>query len=377
MSPTSRPRVRGDLPTEVPAYAWSHVERTFSEYRLSAYNAPGGAAARAPSVPNPPGTFPATGWETDQPGNKSPSARIATCVRAGARRQRPVRPVRPEDSLEHTNTWMPCHAMTGGNVWMTSILASIAPDNPQPDPATCSAGGPRCGPYLDLLQGTWQTLMPGQLSAGLHPPSISGALELAASRIRGVLRNAASITDLRYDSGTGTLTFRIQNHTGHKLISGFPEGRRMFVNVVSRNGDRCSRGEPVRLRRWHVAGLPGSSAARRSRRTRPMPIRSSMRSQRARSPARKRPSTSRWRRPFKDNRIPPKGFDIAGPERSASRSRTAIRPDYFTTAEYAGGYDEVTLPSRQARRVAVGLFYQTTSREYIEFLRDEIKARDV
>ncbi len=31
--------------------------------------------------------------------------------------------------------------------------------------------------------------------------------------------------------GTGALSFRIQNQTGHKLISGYPEGRRMFVTI--------------------------------------------------------------------------------------------------------------------------------------------------
>ncbi len=30
---------------------------------------------------------------------------------------------------------------------------------------------------------------------------------------------------------TGIITLRIVNNTGHKLISGFPEGRRMWLNV--------------------------------------------------------------------------------------------------------------------------------------------------
>ena len=47
--------------------------------------------------------------------------------------------------------------------------------------------------------------------------------------------------------------------------------------------------------------------------------------------------------------------------------------NYYTQGEYEGGYDEVTvdLPAGTERIVA-GLFYQTTSREFIEFLRDEI-----
>ena len=47
--------------------------------------------------------------------------------------------------------------------------------------------------------------------------------------------------------------------------------------------------------------------------------------------------------------------------------------DYFTAEEYTGGYDLVNLNiPAGADEVEVKLYYQTTSREYIEFLRDEI-----
>jgi hypothetical protein len=78
---------------------------------------------------------------------------------------------------------------------------------------------------------------------------------------------------------------------------------------------------------------------------------------------------------YKDNRIPPKGFDIAN---AVDRLSVPVwhgveAPGYFTPAEYAGGYDEIllTIPTG-ADYVEVSLYYQTTSREYIEFLRDEI-----
>jgi hypothetical protein len=48
-------------------------------------------------------------------------------------------------------------------------------------------------------------------------------------------------------------------------------------------------------------------------------------------------------------------------------------PLYFTEDEYAGGYDNVAVTIEPgADAVEVNLYYQTTSREYIEFLRDEI-----
>jgi hypothetical protein len=80
----------------------------------------------------------------------------------------------------------------------------------------------------------------------------------------------------------------------------------------------------------------------------------------------------------KDNRIPPKGFDIANASARLSvpvyyEQGYDVGADYFTSAEYVGGYDEVTLQIPvSADTVEVNLYYQTTSREYVEFLRDEI-----
>ena len=78
---------------------------------------------------------------------------------------------------------------------------------------------------------------------------------------------------------------------------------------------------------------------------------------------------------YKDNRIPPKGFriDDAGARLAQPRWDGADDPDYFTVDEYAGGYDDVArnIPSGAAY-VEISLYYQTTSREYLEFLRDEI-----
>lgn len=44
-----------------------------------------------------------------------------------------------------------------------------------------------------------------------------------------MLRRAASLELV--DDPPGGSTLRIVNHTGHKLISGFPEGRRMWLHV--------------------------------------------------------------------------------------------------------------------------------------------------
>ncbi len=52
---------------------------------------------------------------------------------------------------------------------------------------------------------------------------------------------AASIKNLSYDSGTGALTFQVQNNTAHKLISGFPKGRpiKADVNIDETHFETC------------------------------------------------------------------------------------------------------------------------------------------
>ena len=78
---------------------------------------------------------------------------------------------------------------------------------------------------------------------------------------------------------------------------------------------------------------------------------------------------------YKDNRIPPEGFDVNNSDDRLCQPvwHGAADPNYFTAAEYAGGFDEVNLTIPQnAEYVAVALYYQGTSREYIEFLKDEI-----
>ena len=67
---------------------------------------------------------------------------------------------------------------------------------------------------------------------------------------------------------------------------------------------------------------------------------------------------------YKDNRIPPKGFDI-----SAAAARMiqpvwhgVVSPTYFTTAEYPGGHDNINLSDygitfTNATTVTVGLYY--------------------
>ncbi len=370
---------------KLPAYAFSHVERTFSEFRLSAYNAPGGADGKGNFKPytgprNVPA--PAGWWETDQPGNKITKCQDChMCSRWSVGSNDPLSPIRPEQSLEHPNTWMPCHALTGANVWMTSILASIASDNLNPDTFNLAL---LVGPTqvdkltMDVMQGNWTTLMPPNIDPALNPPTLTAALQLAATRIRGVLGNAANITDLKYTPATGALTFRVQNNSGHKLISGFPEGRRMFVNIKVYKGTTLLQEiNPYDTVAGTLKGLPDALSSPKLASNElyldPLVYEVKLGSTITGEQTTFHFALATHR--YKDNRIPPKGFNIAG---AAARLSEPVwlgqsAPGYFTAAEYAGGYDEVALSvPKTATSISVNLYYQTTSREYIEFLRDEI-----
>jgi hypothetical protein len=88
---------------------------------------------------------------------------------------------------------LPLHDMTGGNYWMPEAIK-----------------------YMDA-QGKLR--LGGGLSA-----TQEAALDAGALRAKEQLDLAASL------SVQGN-TVKIVNHTGHKLISGYPEGRRMWLNI--------------------------------------------------------------------------------------------------------------------------------------------------
>ena len=92
-----------------------------------------------------------------------------------------------------TRTDLPLHDMTGGNVW--------APD-------------------AILYMNTKGTL---RLGGGLTATQIN-AIKAGKTRALLQLQKAASLA-------VTSNTLRITNLTGHKLISGYPEGRRMWLNV--------------------------------------------------------------------------------------------------------------------------------------------------
>jgi hypothetical protein len=322
------------------AASYFHVERTSSEFELSDYAVPGGAPTGAPMA--------AAGV-----------AHAAAC-------QDCHMPRVPGGFAKQGNLNRPdvaSHQLSGGNSWMTGILASLDATGPAPDAYNRA-----------ILDGT---KYPG---AQLETAGLQGAgAALAAGRQRALdmLRRAATVETVEDFAGQARL--RVVNHTGHKLISGFPEGRRMWLNVRFVDASGATVGEinpylPLEVAtnaQGNKVYLGGGDLAI----TRDDLVFEANMSSSLTGEAKTFHFVLATDR-YKDNRIPPRGFRIgeAAARIAQPRWQGADAPGFFTAAEYAGGYDEVVIDKPAGAKGWVAtLFYQTTSKAYVEFLRDEIK----
>lgn len=118
-------------------------------------------------------------------------------------------PVRPDGSAEHPKSGVPLHDLTGGNGWVAHILASLDPNGPVYDAFNAQQLGQ--GPAVLTLD----------LAAGETPVADGAALKDGSDRALQQLVLAATVKELAYDPTSGALAFRVQNNTGHKLISVF------------------------------------------------------------------------------------------------------------------------------------------------------------
>ena len=352
------------LPSESqPAYSYAHVERTFSEFMLSGFGVQGGMTGTGPYSP--------ALFKTSHAGNK-----IATCQDchfrdlANGTKAANSGVTRTSGSTAHPLSGVPEHRMIGGNLWVPYILASIVPTSPNYNPVNEAL----------LKQGPAVLTLDFSQGMALNPTIL---LETIAKSGQ-MLQDSISMTNANYSLGTSEFTLRLQNHTAHKLISGYPEGRRMFLNIKAyANGELIYEINPYDYSVGTLKGLENSQSS---------------------------PELSDWEEyedalvyevhqsssllgvdetfhmamateRYKDNRILPKGFRISEAAdrlcepvwHGQSDTNFHSSSNYYTQAEYEGGYDEITveLPAG-TERIEAALYYQTTSREFIEFLRDEI-----
>ncbi len=178
-----------------------------------------------------------------------------------------------------------------------------------------------------------------------------------------IARNVAMLqaaSDLELNVSGSTLTARIVNFSGHKLPTGYTEGRRMWVNVKFKD----AAGQVIAERGAYdfaTATLTESDTKVYEAKLGP----DAQLAAQIGVPAQATFRLAISNKIYKDNRIPPMGFNNA--------AANAVQAGHVPPGQYADGqyWDDTpfAIPAG-ARTATVRVYHQTTSREYIEFLRD-------
>lgn len=281
------------------------------------------------------------------------------------------------NSLRHLND-IHFHDLTGGNAFVPAVILDMKQRY-----ETCPLADPACVNFRAAVEGLYP---PGTGS----PFADVDAADLLAGidRVKRTLKRAAY---LDVTAVAPELTVRVTNRTGHKLPTGYPEGRRMWLNVrfLNASGDliaESGRYDATTAALFHdqsLDGVAGPKSYDLIQYTDPL----------GNAFGAGRP-TKVWEgrmdhqptgiefhfalnsRVLMDNRIPPEGWNVAGfttdralPVIPAIYATNGWQGDYGASGGPAVSHDEVdySLPAG-TDRVELTLFYQTASREYIEAL---------
>ncbi len=279
------------------------VERTYSEWLHSAYNTVEGVLA------------------PQFAGNKWPPT-VSSCQDCHMRAVAGYG-AKPSEGAPFRQD-IPLHDMTGGSTWIPGLIA----------------GGQ----------------VPGVNPAN-HPNLSVAAAQAGITRATYMLQNAA---DLGAEQTIGNLVVRVTNQTGHKLPTGYPEGRRIWLNVrfydaadqlIHESGaydpeTGVLTKEGAKIYEVHpgidenISGAVGVPVGKSFH----FVLNNAV---------------------FKDNRIPPRGFTNAA---------FALFGGAPVNYSYADGqyWDDTpyTVPAG-AVRAEVKLYYQSTGKEFVEFLKNQ------
>jgi hypothetical protein len=214
-------------------------------------------------------------------------------------------------------TDLPLHDMTGGSAWYPGLLPTLFPDD------------------VD-----------------------AAAIQAGIERARYMLQNAA---DMEVAQEGTDVAVTITNNCGHKLPTGYPEGRRIWINVKFYDASMTLLSESG-------AYDPGTGVLTHDSEVKIYEVKPGLDSITA--PLVGVPEGPSFHfvlnnKIFKDNRIPPRGFTNAAYEGFGGS------PVDYAYAD--GQYSDVTtyaIPPG-ATSAEVTLYYQSTSKEFMEFLRDE------
>jgi hypothetical protein len=192
--------IEGKAAFNNPPYKYGIVERTYSEWEASAL-----ASFRVNDYPSLPEDLKKPGGALDLAYHRAFDARSNADY---------------EDGTPRTFTCQSCHLAASTGVGCNKPGTPTRTDLPRHDMTGSQYWTPDLLAYMD---GRGSLLFGGGLTQAER-----NALSDGRARAQEALRSAASLSATQ--SG-GSLLVRVTNLTGHKLPSGYPEGRRMWLNV--------------------------------------------------------------------------------------------------------------------------------------------------
>jgi hypothetical protein len=193
------------------------------------------------------------------------------------------------------------------------------------------------------------------------------AIDAGILRARYMLQNAATLNLNATAVENGfDVEVEIINETGHKLPSGYPEGRRMWINVVAYDSNDNIL--------FESGAYDTATAVLNQEGTKIYEAKLGMSQDVADMANANGTGTYTAGESFhfalnnvviKDNRIPPRGFTNTNFE---AIQAAPVGYDYAD-----GAYSDTTIYTvpTNTDKIEVKLYYQTASKEYIEFLRDK------
>jgi len=364
-----------------PPYAYGMVERTSSEFISGAFD-----TLRVSDFGTLPADLRTTGGSIQR-----------AYARANDQTGNPNRP-NYKDGTIRTFTCQTCHMSASTGKGCNKNGVPTREDLPRHDQTGASHWVSDAVQYMDT-KGTLR------LGGGLDQTQ-KDAMDAAKIRAQDMLKSAASLTASQQGS---VLVVRVTNLTAHKLISGYPEGRRLWLNVKWFNGANAlvkedgaygpigrtvndAAGTPHAVaslvdlehtavfeanpgmdQQWAAQlvalGYPQGFALGYDRQTDAV---TKTLGQLAASPAGTQEHTFHFALNnvmTADDRIPPYGFKY---DEAKTRNALPVPATQFGSPGPGGTYDywdnrSFAIPAG-AVRVEVRLYYQQTSWEYIQFL---------
>lgn len=298
------------------------------------------------------------------------------------------------DALGHLND-VHFHDLTGGNDFVPRMIRWMK-ERYDSDPATtCAVLGVGTPAYLACIdaendfKGAVENLYPPAGADPFEHVDLS-ALDVGRERVARNLARSAYLT-AELDTVIPTLmNVRIENRTGHKLPTGYPEGRRMWLNVAFFDAAgvllaESGRYDVATASLYHDQDLDGATTpatfydvvaytdavGNELAIGRPTKVWEGRTEHGASHTEFHFALNDVWRM---DNRIPPLGWDPvayatnrASPVIPALYSANGWQSDYLDSGGGGENWDDVVyaIPSGTDRAELV-LYYQTASREYIE-----------